>query len=64
MYTIIGGAGGKLDDERVKDWDMFEKVESVHHYVHLQWRHCELEWVAFNLDHAEIDRVTLQSKQC
>jgi hypothetical protein len=36
MYTIIGGAGGTLDYDRVEDWGWMERsVTGRHHFVAL-----------------------------
>ncbi|CAI2175409.1 7975_t:CDS:2 [Funneliformis geosporum] len=33
IYTIIGGAGGKLDFDRVEDWAFYNVVRKTHHYI-------------------------------
>lgn len=34
-YVISGGGGGKLDKDRVEDWQMYEMTRIAHHYAML-----------------------------
>ncbi|GAA97188.1 uncharacterized protein L969DRAFT_607201 [Mixia osmundae IAM 14324] len=39
-YTIIGGAGGTLDEDRVEDWHFFDSsIAGQHHFVSLALEH-------------------------
>ncbi|KAI9498234.1 Metallo-dependent phosphatase-like protein [Zychaea mexicana] len=68
-YTIIGGAGGDLDFERVKDWQMYEARSVEFHYVILEFRPptmqgrpWELVWDTYDLHGNTIDTMKVYSK--
>lgn len=62
LYTIVGGAGGMVDDEQVYDWKMFDVTLSQHHYVIAENIGCSLVWNVYNQYKEVIDSITLQSK--
>ncbi|KAK9767318.1 hypothetical protein K7432_002979 [Basidiobolus ranarum] len=62
MYTIIGGAGGELDYERVEDWKMYSKAESQHHYVIIDIYKTTLKWTVYNANNVIIDEYQLESR--
>lgn len=51
-YTVVGGAGGTLEWERVEDYGMYEVTANVHHFVEMELRdegggrEAELRWRA------------------
>jgi predicted phosphodiesterase len=57
-YTIIGGGGGHIDREKVKDWGMFNVTRQTHHYVLLQATRCQVVWRAFDLHDSLLDTIT------
>ena len=68
-YTIIGGAGGDLDFDRVEDWKMYEARSMEFHYVILEFippmiqgHPWELVWDTFGLDGSKIDTMKVYSK--
>ena len=70
-YTIIGGAGGDLDFERVENYGMYESTSLDFHFVLLEFRPpsstqrnapWQLVWETYNLDGRKIDSVTLDAK--
>ena len=61
LYTIVGGAGGMVDDERVFDWNMFDVTISQHHFVIMEFEKCNLIWKVYNEQKQLIDSITLTS---
>ncbi|KAH8547874.1 Metallo-dependent phosphatase-like protein [Umbelopsis sp. PMI_123] len=67
MYSIIGGAGGDLDYDRVDDWNMYQKTEVNFHFVTIdifqvdveRW---QLQWEMLDLYGKSIDRTTILSR--
>ncbi|CAG8597731.1 8467_t:CDS:1 [Ambispora leptoticha] len=59
-YTIIGGAGGELDYQRVEDWHIYDTVQKTYHYVTIEIWDRMLKWVAYNIDGLVIDKFDLQ----
>jgi hypothetical protein len=49
-YTIVGGGGGNLDVDRVKDWKMFDVVASEHHYAEMTLEPCVLHLTAHRIN--------------
>ncbi|KAI7861432.1 Metallo-dependent phosphatase-like protein [Spinellus fusiger] len=67
-YTIIGGAGGDIDFEKVVEWDMYEATLLDFHYVMLEfqppvegtpWR---LIWNTYNLKGYKVDSMSLDAR--
>ncbi|CAG8589079.1 9643_t:CDS:2 [Ambispora gerdemannii] len=58
-YTIIGGAGGELDYQRVEDWHIYDSVQKTYHYVTIEIWDKTLKWVAHNIDGLVIDKFDL-----
>lgn len=64
MYlTSEGGAGGDLDRERVYDWNMFEKVESVYHVAYLKADKKLLTFSIVGVDDSIVDNFQLQHQE-
>ncbi len=62
MHTIVGGAGGTIDVERVATWGIFDVTLSVFHYVIFEVDGNTLTWTARNLNDQVIDSFTLASR--
>ena len=62
MYTIVGGAGGMLDEDRVYDWKMFDVTVMENHYVIMETQGCQLHWTVYNTFKQVIDSITLPSR--
>ena len=62
LYTIVGGAGGMVDDEKVYDWNMFDVTISEHHYVIVDFEGCNLNWQVYDAHMNILDTLTIQSK--
>ncbi|KAI9592085.1 Metallo-dependent phosphatase-like protein [Syncephalis fuscata] len=60
-YTIIGGGGGDLDDERIADWHMYTKTAIKHHYAVMKLTHDKLIWNAYDISGNELDTFELTS---
>lgn len=60
-YFIIGGGGGVLENERVKDYGIYSKSIVDYHRVIVDLEGCELYWNAFNERDELIDSVILTS---
>ncbi|ORY93026.1 Metallo-dependent phosphatase-like protein [Syncephalastrum racemosum] len=67
-YTIIGGAGGDLDFDRVVDWHMYESIHLVFHYVLMEFRppqndheRWSLVWNTYGAEHGLIDSITIRA---
>lgn len=68
-YTIIGGAGGDIDTERVEDYDMYESTLTDFHHVLLEflppveqggnWR---LVWEMYDLRGNNMDSMQITAK--
>lgn len=63
IYTIIGGAGGSLESERVEDWQMYSVTKNDHHFIMMDMYPKELHWHAYSLDGHLYDKFTLISKR-
>ncbi|CAJ0872344.1 196_t:CDS:2, partial [Entrophospora sp. SA101] len=59
VYTIIGGAGGELDYERVEDWKIYSIVKKIHHYVLIEIWSDKLIWVVYDINNKVIDKFEL-----
>ncbi|CAH1756975.1 6342_t:CDS:2 [Entrophospora sp. SA101] len=59
VYTIIGGAGGKLDFERVEDWKIYSIVRKIYHYVLIEIWSDKLIWVVYDINNKIIDKFEL-----
>jgi hypothetical protein len=59
VYTIIGGAGGQLESDRVEDWRFYNVTRNEHHFVILDAYPETLHWRAFNIQGHEIDSFQL-----
>ena len=62
VYTIVGGAGGMLDYDRVFNWTFFKVVESRHHFAKLQLSDCVLHFLAISAEVEIIDELRIRSK--
>ncbi|RKP26645.1 Metallo-dependent phosphatase-like protein [Syncephalis pseudoplumigaleata] len=62
-YTIIGGGGGDLDEERVTDWHMYEKTALTHHYAVVTLGRDKLVWNAYDADGASLDTFEIARRQ-
>ncbi len=67
-YTIIGGAGGIIDDpslsgHRTADWGFWDQSIPIHHYVIMQIKNQKLFWTAYDLEDNEIDHFVMDSKK-
>ena len=63
-YTVIGGAGGNIDTDRVANWKFFEKVANEHHFVIMKANRCELLWSAYSTDNKLLDSFTKKTDKC
>jgi predicted phosphodiesterase len=59
VYTIIGGAGGELDFDRVEDWSFYNVVRQTHHYILIEIWTDKIIWKAYNLEGFIIDSFEL-----
>ncbi|GET04178.1 metallo-dependent phosphatase-like protein [Rhizophagus clarus] len=59
VYTIIGGAGGELDFDRVEDWSFYNIVRQTHHYILIELWSDKIIWKAYNLEGSIIDSFEL-----
>eukprot|EP01114_Cavostelium_apophysatum_P000929 TRINITY_DN10807_c0_g1_i1.p1 TRINITY_DN10807_c0_g1~~TRINITY_DN10807_c0_g1_i1.p1 ORF type:complete len:424 (-),score=57.19 TRINITY_DN10807_c0_g1_i1:19-1290(-) len=62
IYSIVGGAGGNLENERVEDWKVYSVTQLEHHRVKLLLDECSLLWEVLNLKDHQIDSFNLFSK--
>lgn len=62
MHTIVGGAGGAIDVERVATWGIFDVTLSVFHYALFEVDGNTLTWTARDLNDQVIDSFTLTSR--
>jgi predicted phosphodiesterase len=62
-YTIIGGGGGALDEERVEDWHMYHRTAILHHYALINLTEQALHWTAYSLDGDVIDSFKLDRRK-
>lgn len=60
VYTIIGGAGGELDFDRVEDWSFYNVVRKTHHYISIEIWSDKIIWKAYNLEGSIIDSFELR----
>lgn len=70
-YAIIGGAGGDIDLEQVKDWGMYEAKLLDFHFVMMEIRPPEvgddddnawsLQWSTYDIKGREVDSVLITS---
>jgi predicted phosphodiesterase len=60
VYTIIGGAGGELDFNRVEDWSFYNIVRKTHHYILMEIWSDKIIWKAYNLRGSIIDKFELR----
>jgi predicted phosphodiesterase len=70
-YAIIGGAGGDIDFEQVKDWGMYEAKLLDFHFVMMEIRPPEekeekddawtLQWDTFDIKGKKVDSVLITS---
>ncbi|CEG72989.1 hypothetical protein RMATCC62417_08456 [Rhizopus microsporus] len=60
QYGIIGGAGGDLDREQVKDWGMYEAKLFDFHFVMIELVNNSLIWETFDLHGQRVDRVVIK----
>ncbi|KAI8645881.1 Metallo-dependent phosphatase-like protein [Parasitella parasitica] len=67
-YAIIGGAGGDIDYDQVKDWGMYEAKLLDFHFVMLEFRpptpqdksdSWTLQWDTFNVNGHKVDSVLI-----
>ncbi|KAG2212794.1 hypothetical protein INT46_002122 [Mucor plumbeus] len=67
-YAIIGGGGGDLDYDQVKDWGMYEAKLLDFHFVMLEFRppsvedstdSWTLQWDTFNVNGKKVDSVLM-----
>ncbi|KAJ2766959.1 hypothetical protein IWQ57_004151 [Coemansia nantahalensis] len=59
-YAIVGGAGGDLDLKRVEDWHMYNTTFLGHHFVSLEIDARRLDWTAYDIDGAVVDRFAIE----
>jgi hypothetical protein len=67
MYSIIGGAGGNLDYDRVDNWNMYQKTEINFHFVtmdifQLDEQYWELKWEMLDVNGKPLDHTSILSK--
>jgi len=60
VYTIIGGAGGELDFDRVEDWSFYNVVRQTHHYILMEIWSNKIIWKAYDLEGYIIDKFELR----
>lgn len=60
--TILGGSGGELEHDRVKDWNLYSVVQNKHHYVLMDIYDDILLWNAYDLLGNLIDSFVLRGK--
>ncbi|KAI8083357.1 Metallo-dependent phosphatase-like protein [Gilbertella persicaria] len=68
-YAIIGGAGGDLDFEQVKDWGMYEAKLLDFHFVMLEFRPSEvpnepwvLQWDTYDIKGQKVDTALIAAR--
>lgn len=69
-YAIIGGAGGDLDFEQVKDWGMYEARLLDFHFVMMEIRPpttqneaWSLQWETFDIQNRKVDSIVIPSQR-
>jgi hypothetical protein len=58
-YTVIGGAGGNLESEKVFDWGFYSTALNVHHFVIIDIYHDVLLWKAYDINNQQIDEFSI-----
>ncbi|KAG1446961.1 hypothetical protein G6F56_009411 [Rhizopus delemar] len=67
-YAIIGGAGGDLDFEQVKDWGMYEAKLFDFHFVLLEFRPpvnnqtWAMQWDTYDIHGQKVDTATIEAR--
>ncbi|KAI9250716.1 Metallo-dependent phosphatase-like protein [Sporodiniella umbellata] len=67
-YAIIGGAGGDLDFEQVKDWGMYEAKLFDFHFVVLEFHPInngtswELQWITYDIHGQKADATIIKPR--
>ncbi|KAG1138663.1 hypothetical protein G6F37_009569 [Rhizopus arrhizus] len=69
QYAIIGGAGGDLDFDQVKDWGMYEAKLFDFHFVLLEFnppasqdQSWTLKWDTYNINGEKVDTTRIESR--
>lgn len=67
MYSIIGGAGGNLDYDRVDDWNMYQRTEVNFHFVtidifQVDEKYWQLKWEMLDVNGKSLDYTSILSK--
>lgn len=61
-YVIVGGAGGRLDDDRSGEWPFLRKLVPKHHYNVMSVSGGRLEWRSYDSADRPIDRFVVRSR--